>query len=77
MMKENDLKIMLKQIGLNTENNNGVFKGNAGNINTWYVFRIWINKSGKVTIKCKGVQKSFNINKNNELKKELRGFQII
>lgn len=54
-----------------------VLEGNSCNIKNWPVFKVWINKSNKVTIKTRGVQKSFYIHSEDELVKELKGFEII
>jgi len=54
-----------------------VFEGNSCNIKNWPIFKVWINKSNKVTIKTRGVQKSFDIQNKDELKRELKGFEII
>lgn len=54
-----------------------VFEGNSCNIKNWPIFKVWINKSNKVTIKTRGVQKSFDIHSEDELVKELKGFEII
>lgn len=54
-----------------------VLEGNSCNIKNWPVFKVWINKSNKVTIKTRGVQKSFDIHNEEELAKELKGFEII
>lgn len=55
---------------------NTIFEGHTCNIKNWAKFRIWINKSNKVTIKSHGVQKSFDIKTEDELVKELEGFEI-
>lgn len=54
-----------------------VFEGNSCNIKNWPIFKLWINKSNKITIKTRGVQKSFDIQNKDELKRELKGFEII
>src|SRR5699024_1741489 len=54
-----------------------VLEGNSCNIKNWPIFKVWINKSNKVTIKTRGVQKSFDIQNKDELKRELKGFEII
>lgn len=71
------VKEWLNDIGLYVEEDKNKLKGNSCNIKQYPIFRVWINKSNKVTIKTKGVQKSFNINEKKELKKELIGFQIM
>lgn len=77
-MTTNELKNIINDIGLKVEEDKpNVFKGHSCNVLSWNVFRIWINQSKKVTIKSHGVQKSFTIKNKEELKKELKGFQII
>ena len=44
---------------------------------TRYTFYSWVNTRGLVTIKTRGIQKSFNISNKKELEKELRQFEII
>lgn len=77
MLNNEILKEWLNEIGIYVEEDNKKLKGHSCNIKQYPVFRIWINKSRKVTIKTRGVQKSFNINKKSSLKNELIGFQII
>lgn len=60
-----------------TYQNGTVFEGNSCNIKNWPIFKVWINKSNKITIKTRGVQKSFNIHNEDELVKVLKGFEII
>ena len=71
-MTNERLKDLFNEIGLNVINIDNKLKGK-----TWYTFYSWINKSGKVTIKTRGIQKSFNIINSDELKKELTRFEII
>lgn len=76
----NDYKLldMLKAIGLYVEEvKPHVFKGHACNIKQRPIFRIWLNKSNRVTIKTRNVQRSFIIQNKHQLLKELRGFQIL
>lgn len=54
-----------------------VLEGYSCNIKNWPIFKVWINKSDKVTMKTRGVQKSFDIRNVDELKRELKGFEII
>lgn len=77
MLNNEILKEWLNEIGIYVEEDNKKIKGHSCNIKQYPVFRIWINKSRKVTIKTRGVQKSFYINEKSSLKNELIGFQII
>lgn len=54
-----------------------VFEGHSCNIKNWPKFKIWISKSNKVTVKSRGVQKSFDIKDETELKNELKNFEIL
>ncbi|MBF0795193.1 hypothetical protein [Mammaliicoccus lentus] len=77
-MNTNELKNMINDIGLKVEEDKpNVFKGHSCNVRSWAIFRVWLNQSNKVTIKSHGVQKSFSITNKDELKKELKGFEII
>lgn len=67
----------LKELGLNVELENEIFKGYCSNIKKWGVFRIWKNKKGRLTVKTKGVQKSFNCKNKEDFKIILKGFEII
>ena len=71
-MNNEALKNLFNELGLNVINTKGKLKGK-----TYRVYYSWINKKGMVTIKTRGVQKSFNINNSTELKKELVRFEII
>ena len=71
-MTNERLKDLFNEIGLNVVNVDNKLKGK-----TYRVYYSWINKKGMVTIKTRGVQKSFHINNSNELKKELARFEII
>lgn len=76
----NEIKLinMLEAVGLKVEEvKPRVYKGNSCNVRSWHSFRIWINKSKKVTIKSHGVQKSFDIKNAEQLQKELRGFELL
>lgn len=76
-MNKEKLLNMLEEIGLYVVEDRSQFKGNSCNVRQWPVFRVWVNKSGKVTIKTRGIQRSFNINTVDELEKELRRFEIL
>ncbi|HHP3964843.1 hypothetical protein [Staphylococcus saprophyticus] len=77
-MNTKQLLDYLNYIGLNVQEvGAGIYKGHSCNVKQWHSFRIWINKSGNVTIKSHGVQRSFKLQKINELERELRGFEII
>ncbi|HGN7101666.1 hypothetical protein L4932_03475 [Staphylococcus aureus] len=56
---------------------NTVLEGYSCNIKNWPKFKVWINKSNKVTIKSRGVQKSFDIEDEKSLREELKGFEIL
>lgn len=72
------LKNMTQATGLYTEEVNGQLKGNSINVRSYPVFRLWINKSGNLTVKTRGVQKSFKEWRNKDtFKNILRGFEII
>ena len=71
-MTNERLKDLFNEIGLNVISVNNKLKGK-----TWYVYYSWVNKKGMTTIKTRGIQKSFDINNINELKKELARFEII
>lgn len=76
----NDYKLLdlIRQVGLYVEEvKPHVFKGNACNVKQWHTFRIWLNKSNKVTIRTRNVQKSFNIQNRQQLARELKGFEIL
>lgn len=77
-MNIKQLESHLKAIGLNViEEAEGVFKGHSCNVRRRHVFRIWINTRGRVAIKTRGIQKSFEIRNVNDLKRELKGFEIV
>lgn len=77
-MNTKQLLDYLTYIGLNVQEvGAGIYKGHSCNVKQWHSFRIWINKSGNVTIKSHGVQRSFKLQQMNELERELRGFEII
>lgn len=77
-MNSNRLKEMLNTIGIATDEvKKGVFKGYSCNMLSRPIFRTWVNTRGKVTIKTRGIQKSFNIENIEQLSKELKGFEII
>ena len=71
-MNNKQLEKLFNEIGFNVINVNNKLKGK-----TWYTFYSWINKSGKVTIKTQGIQKSFNIQDAASLRKELMRFELI
>lgn len=76
MMK---LKNMFFEIGLVVEKaSNNQLKGNSCNVRSWHTFRAWINKSGNLTIRTRGIQKSFSdwTNKNN-FKQTLLKFELL
>lgn len=77
-MNTKQLLDYLNYIGLNVQEvGAGIYKGHSCNVRQWHSFRIWINKSGNVTIKSHGVQRSFKLQQMIELERELRGFEII
>lgn len=77
-MNSSKLWYLLNSIGLNvTEVKRDVFKGNSCNVKQWHSFRMWVNKSGKVTIRTHGVQKSFHVMNARQLKDVCKGFQIL
>ncbi|HHQ7204624.1 hypothetical protein [Staphylococcus aureus] len=53
---------------------NTVLEGYSCNIKNWPKFKIWINKSNKVTIKSRGVQKSFDIEDEKVIKERIKRF---
>ena len=68
----------IEQVGLVVEKDKDKFKGNSCNVQGWPVFRLWINKSNKLTVKTRGVQKSFeNWTNLQDFKNILKGFEII
>lgn len=77
-MNTNKLRLILSHIGLFVDEvKPGVFKGYSYNIKQWPTFRIWVNKSGRVTIRTRNVQKSFEIYNKTQLERALKGFEII
>lgn len=77
-MNSSILLSYLQQLDLNIEEvKPDIYKGFSCNVKNWHSFRIWVNKKRNVTIKTKGIQKSFNISNLNELKKELKSFELI
>lgn len=77
-MNGNKLRLILSHIGLFVDEvKPGVFKGHASNIRQWPTFRIWVNKSERVTIRTRNVQKSFEIYNKTQLERALKGFEII
>lgn len=77
-MNETKLIELLTEIGLNVEAvKPGVYKGHSCNVSQWPIFRIWLNKKAHITIKTRGVQRSFNLSTKEELKNTLQGFEII
>jgi hypothetical protein len=80
VLQMNDYKLLnlLQQVGLRVDEvKPHVFKGNAGNVKQWHTFRIWLNKSNKVTIRTRNVQKSFDIQNRHQLLRALRGFDLL
>ena len=74
----NKVKKMLREIGLVVREDKGKFVGNSCNNLAWPIYRLWINKGNKLTVKTRGVQKSFENWENKEdFEKILRGFEII
>ena len=70
------LKEIINNLGLYVyEENDGKLKGTSCNIIGYPVFRVWINKSNKLTVKTRGLQKSFG-NWENEIDNILKGFEI-
>lgn len=77
-MNSSKLWYLLNSIGLNViEVKQGVFKGHSCNVKQWHSFRMWINKSEKVTVRTLGVQKSFHVMNERQLKEVCNGFEII
>lgn len=77
-MNTGKLWYLLNDIGLNVEEvKPNVFKGNACNVKQWHTFRVWVNKSGKVTIKTCGVQRSFTVWNSKQLRDAARGFDLL
>lgn len=77
-MNSGKLWDLLNSIGLNVyEVKANVFKGYACNIKQRHTFRMWVNKSGKVTIKTCGVQKSFSVMNTRQLREVAKGFELI
>lgn len=73
-----DLKNMVNSIGLKVEYDCNKLKGYSLNIIQYPIFRLWINKTGNLTVKTRGIQKSFkNWNDINTLREILQGFEII
>ena len=68
----------IKQAGLVVEIDKDKLKGNSCNVLSWPVFRLWINKSNKLTVRTRGVQKSFeDWTSLQDFKSILKGFEII
>lgn len=77
-MNSGKLWQLLNNIGLNvSEVKRDVFKGHACNVKQRNTFRMWVSKSGKVTVKTQGVQKSFHVMNERQLREVARGFGII
>ena len=78
-MNNANLEIMLTKLGLSVVNKGAQLKVWSCNCLDYHSARLWINKSGKTTIKTLGIQKSFNIEYMDvkHLKKELIGFEIL
>lgn len=77
-MNSDKLWYLLYNIGLNvSEVKREVFKGYACNVKQWHSFRMWVNKSGKVTVKTLGVQKSFHVMNERQLKDVCKGFDLL
>lgn len=77
-MEMDKLKQMMREAGLHVEETNNQLRGNSCNVTTWAVFRVWINKSDNLTVKTKGVQKSFKEWESiDQLKQILADFEII
>lgn len=77
-MNSGKLWELLNSIGLNVyEVKPNVFKGYANNIKQWHTFRTWVNKSGKVTVKTCGVQKSFHVMNARQLREVAKGFDLL
>lgn len=77
-MNTNKLAYLLSRIGLFVkEVKPDVFKGNSYNIKQWPTFRIWVNKSRRVTIRTHNVQRSFDIRNKKQLERALKGFEIV
>ena len=73
-----DLKNMVNSIGLQVELDCNKLKGHSLNIIQYPIFRLWINKRGNLTVKTRGIQKSFeNWNDLVILRKILEGFEIL
>lgn len=69
---------LLNIIGLHVEEvKPHVLKGYACNVKQWHSFRTWVNKSGKVTVKTCGVQKSFHVMNASQLREVAKGFELL
>lgn len=78
MVNSSKLRDLLYSIGLNVyEVKPNVYKGFACNVKQWHSFRMWVNKSGKVTVKTCGVQKSFHVMNSRQLSEVARGFDLL
>lgn len=77
-MNTGKLYDLLNSIGLNVEEvKKDVLKGYACNVKQWHSFRMWVNKSGKVTLRTRGVQKSFNVKNSFQLRYIAKGFELL
>ena len=78
-MNNANLEIMLTKLGLSVENKGMQLKVWSCNCLDYHSARLWINKTGRTTIKTLGIQKSFDIKymDTKHLKEELMGFEII
>ena len=76
----NDYKMLnlIRQVGIQVvEVKPRVYKGYSCNIKQWRTFRIWLNKSNKITIRKMNVQRSFDVQNRHQLAEVFRGFEII
>lgn len=80
VQKMNDYKMLnlVKQVGIQVEEvKPKVYKGYSCNIKQWHTFRIWLNKSNKITIRTRNVQRSYDVQNRHQLAEVFRGFDII
>lgn len=72
------LQELLNETGLFVELDNNQFRGNSCNVRSWFVFRIWVNKRGHLTIKSQRTQRSFKEWETlKQFKQILRSYELI
>ena len=75
-----NLKEFASKLNLHLTTDKGKLKGNCLNVLSRPVFRLWINKGLKLTVKTQGVQKSFADDEwrtEEKFNEVMRGFEII